>query len=497
MKKEKIYNLMLYLIIFCAILSIILIKPIDNLDELWNYNFARNIANGLIPYKDFNMVITPLLSIVCGFILKITFNELIIMRILAALLCASIIYITYKLLVMLGIKKELSFIFTFLLVILFEDLFCIDYNYATLLIVLFIIYKEIKAYKKENEFIKNNIKNDLFLGILAGLTITLKQTTGIFVCVALLGNKMLFIKNKEEFKIYLKSFSFRLIGIIIPISLMFWYLINKNALQEFINYTIKGVSDFSNYIPYNNIISFDIIGILSILVPLTFVFEWVKTIILEREKESYIFMVYGLAMFVVCFPISDQIHFLIGSLPTIILILYECYKLLRRIYYKTIKEKKTEKFMYGILIFFFTWTTLVISCYSVFNFYKYFKNNYYSKLKYYKNIPISKELENQIIIINNYINSVNTDVKILDASAATYMIPNNRYNKDYDMLNKGNFGEDGENKLIKDIEKNKNTQYLILNNKYEKNWQTPINIIEYVINNKKKIGEISIFDIYE
>ena len=32
---------------------------------------------------------------------------------------------------------------------------------------------------------------------------------------------------------------------------------------------------------------------------------------------------------------------------------------------------------------------------------------------------------------------------------------------------------------------------------YQKNWQTPTNIINYVKNNKNKIGEIGAFDIYE
>ena len=64
MKKEKTHNLLLFILIFLAILSIVLIKPLNNLDEIWNYNFARNIANGLVPYKEFNMLQMPLLPII-------------------------------------------------------------------------------------------------------------------------------------------------------------------------------------------------------------------------------------------------------------------------------------------------------------------------------------------------------------------------------------------------------------------------------------------------
>ena len=74
---EIIENFVVFVFIFLFCFSIIFSNSIGDLDELWNYNFARNVAEGLIPYKDFNMIVTPLLSIICAIILKITFNELI------------------------------------------------------------------------------------------------------------------------------------------------------------------------------------------------------------------------------------------------------------------------------------------------------------------------------------------------------------------------------------------------------------------------------------
>ena len=113
MKKTKIYNLILFILIFITLILNILIKPLNNLDELWNYNFARNIADGLIPYKNFNIVITPLLSMVCGIILKLICNELIIMRILAAVLHTAILYMVFKIFNIINIKKGIAIIFTF------------------------------------------------------------------------------------------------------------------------------------------------------------------------------------------------------------------------------------------------------------------------------------------------------------------------------------------------------------------------------------------------
>lgn len=120
-----------------------------------------------------------------------------------------------------------------------------------------------------------------------------------------------------------------------------------------------------------------------------------------------------------------------------------------------------------------------------------------SKLSHYKYLPIDKALEEHINIIDKYILNAEKDTKILDATAAIYMIPINKYNKNYDMLLKGNLGENGEEKLKQEIKNSKNTRYLVLKDGFNKNWQTPLDAIEYVKENKNKIGEIEIFDIYE
>ena len=72
-----------------------------------------------------------------------------------------------------------------------------------------------------------------------------------------------------------------------------------------------------------------------------------------------------------------------------------------------------------------------------------------------------------------------------------------RVNKNYDLLLKSNLGKDGEEKIITEIESSKDVKYLILQDKYHKNWQTPLQVINYVKENKNKTGTIGDFDIYE
>ena len=90
------------------------------------------------------------------------------------------------------------------------------------------------------------------------------------------------------------------------------------------------------------------------------------------------------------------------------------------------------------------------------------------------------------------------NVYILDATAALYMIPIDKYNKNYDMFLKGNLGADGEEGQIENLKKeNDNTVVLIMNNSYSRNWQTPEKVRKYIIDNWTKRGEIEKFDIYE
>ena len=65
-------------------------------DEVWNYGFSYNIATGLIPYKDFNMVITPLFPIL-GALFMITFGKnLVVYHIFNAIICTGIFYYMKK-----------------------------------------------------------------------------------------------------------------------------------------------------------------------------------------------------------------------------------------------------------------------------------------------------------------------------------------------------------------------------------------------------------------
>lgn len=344
------------------------------------------------------------------------------------------------------------------------------------------------------------------------MAICTKQSIGTTLAVIVVGYKLLFIENKQEFKQYMKIAITRIIGILIPVIMMFIYLIINNALSEFVNYAILGISTFSNKIEYTALFANDKIQIriLSIIMPISIVLMAVIlliTNILKKENENtsklLTILIYSLSIIIVMYPISDEIHFLLGGTIAIIGGIYTLFLLAKNMYNKITKIDQKKKFkIYKILtdiicIIMFA----IILAIGIINIYNYAKAEKNQNIEHYKNIQISEGLAERIEIIDKYIiekEHEDKKVYILDAEAAVYMIPINNYNKDYDMFLKGNIGKDGEQGQIEKIKnKNENELYMIRKSELRTNWQTPIDVINYIRENLEKVGEISIYEIYK
>lgn len=286
----------------------------------------------------------------------------------------------------------------------------------------------------------------------------------------------------------------KIIGIIIPIIILLIYLIMNNAIYDFIDYCILGIKTFSNKIPYSNLLKseFIVIKILSVCVPISIVIMTIYAFIKNNNKLLIIALLSG-AEFVVAFPISDNIHFLIGSVPALVGIVYFIYLI-----EKDLKVCKNQRIFFK---FFFEYlanmTIMLVLIWGIYKNYKSFINtSNYSTLEHFRYIAINEELEQTIKLVDDYIQNSNKHVYILNFDAAIYMIPINKYNKNYDMFLKGNIGSKGEKGQIEKI-KSEDAKYLIVKDGIHRNWQNPEYVREYIKNNMNKTGEIENFEIYE
>lgn len=296
---------------------------------------------------------------------------------------------------------------------------------------------------------------------------------------------------------------------LLPVLIMFIYLVVNGAIKDFVNYAILGISTFSNKIEYVNLFLNDKIEIciLAVLMPVSIVTISIMLIIAKiLKKENQVLaklltvLVYSLSIIIVMYPISDEIHFLIGGLISIIGLIYIIFLLGKVIYDKIENNKKLK--IYKVLTAIICGILFEIILTSMLmNMYNYIKVEKNVEISHFKNIETSDSLVNRIKNIDNYIldkEQIGQKAYILDAEAAIYMIPINKYNKDYDMFLKGNIGKDGENGQIEKIKnKNENELILIKKSEFKVNWQTPLKVINYIRNNLQKIDSISIYDVYK
>lgn len=542
--KRLICNISIFLIIALAIAVVVIPKAIGNLDELWNFNFANNVENGLVPYRDFNMVQTPLLPMVNAIFLAIFGNELIVMRILACLLCAGVLFTFYKILNLLKANKGISLFVVMALFYMLKDYFCMDYNFAILFVTLIIIYIELRRnlYNKENinaieigdtieslntnkscsqsstneetkENNKTDLKNnklsnwktDLILGILAGICIMLKQSTGAIVTIALLGYNLLLVRSKEEFIQYLKSTGIKILGVLIPVAIIFIYLAINGAVDDFWDYCIAGIKTFTNKIPYSRLLDNEklYIKILSIVAPITFIATFLYSMF-KRNKTFLIISSLSIASFSASYPIADEVHFLIGILPTSIIICvildFLIKAIVRGISKLINKISNREKYINIWLEYFLIFMVIGITAWygykSILNIKDYFANCK-NDVKHFANIVITDYTYKKIQAMDYFIKSQDKPVYILDAEAALYQIPLDIYYKDYDMFLIGNIGSKGEEGQIEKLQKDTNKMVIIKSDGVSLNWQNPNKVREYIKQNMDYKYSILYFDIYE
>ena len=409
------------------------------------------------------------------------------MRVASTVLGAGIMLVSFKIFKELKLNIKWSILSSALLFLFIKDNFYIDYNYAILFIILVLIYVELK-YKNYST------RYNLLIGLLAGLTILLKQSTGIIISVI----TVLYLLAEKRDKQTLKAVAYRVCGVLIPCIILLIYLLATNSMSSFIDYCVLGIGTFKNSISYLKLLrGGDLNAFLGMIAPVTLVILFVVNIVNIKQKKiksnaSYLILfVYAVAEFTVLYPIADKVHFVIATFPSILITLYYICKKIQEI--KNIKVSIfIEHFMNIITISFVG----ILILQAINDIYLYTQMDK-SVLNHFSNIPISSTLQDRIIEVDEYIKDEERDVYILDSEAAVYMIPLDKYNKDFDMFLKGNLGSASEEGQIEKIKNIKNVVILIKNDKMALNWQTPTKVIEYVKTNLKKIGTVSFFDVYE
>ena len=410
---KKNYGYLLLFVFF--FLCLLLFYNLNRGDLYVNYGFSYAISKLEVPYKDFNMVITPFAPFIYSFFLFIN-KSIITYYLEQALFLTSMFYLLQKLL------QEKAYLFLTIMLIPFPIPFASTifpgYNFFLFFLFLILIYLEKRK------------KNDFIIGIILGLLILTKQTVGL----------MLFLPNFYFlFKDYKKFFK-RLAGLFLPLFIFLIYLLITKSFTSFFDLCFLGLFSFAKR---NNVLNYFYLSLflLGIIYIIYKIF---------KDKKNILYY-YTLAFSFVALPIVDYYHVALFLLALVFIFLDGFSLKIKNI------SKYCLTFIIGMALI---WTFIE---------FKYLQKPVF---KNYHNFPltlISKNYSKNIDNLSEYLKEKDQEVIYLLRGSENYFfkIMNNKEITYFDLSNYGNYGYNGIDKMLKKISK-KEDVYFILDKTLEK-----------------------------
>ena len=444
---ERIRPCFKYIFLFLFFfLTLVIFGYFNNqFDPIWNYGYSYAISIGEIPYRDFTLLTTPLFPFLFSIGLRLFGHDNIIFLIEQALLLTATFYFFFRL----YDKKA----WTMLFVMLFPFLNNIvpTYNYLAYFFIVVVLFLE-----KEK-------KSDYVIGFFLGLIFLTKQSIGIFM---LLPTFFLYFR---DWKKIIK----RLIPFFILCIFFFFYLIFTDSLFSFLDICVFGLFDFTNH----NTILFTPYFFISIGLEILLLFLW-------KKDRGNVFPCYSFFAFSFLIPIFTEYHFYLFFMSFMLSIIpLIC---LPKLYVQWVFILSSI----GLVLFnfFFVYQGVnTVFLQGIPNF-KYYLLPKGSDATFYQTVKL----------YNKYKKDGKSPI-FLGTQAIYFTILNEERVDYFDVLNRGNYGYRGTEKMIEKIEQMQAQVFIINMDKYQKasfEDQLDKEIIEYVIENSKKIDSWDCYYVY-
>lgn len=481
--KEKEVDVLILLIILVTQSTIF--RLVAASDEIWNFANCYKMFNGYRIYQDLNVIITPLFFYISQIFFKILGPTILIFKVYNIVITTILLLLVYFIFKSLKIVRRRAIFYTVIIFLLFNEIIGCGANYNVLVMVPILISIILILNKKENP---------IAFGILLFSTFMLKQNVYIFYALGIMIYELIKENNiKEKIINLLKIYFVSLIGIGVFLS---WLYINNN-LYNFVNYCFLGISEFGS-----SNISFGVedarmlyIAITSMIIAIVLICNKKTNKLLGNQviTNLKVLLAIGAPILLISYPIFNYYHATLASLIMLIQLIY----IFEKIYVQNFNiKRKKEKIIYIIVIF-----LIIIYQYGA-KIEIIVQNKdilVWSKSGVLYGGLIEKDAAEDIKIICDYIKKReknNIDVKMLTHKANLYMINLNKNNEEFDLAFLGNLGIDGEEGLIKKIQKLESTLVLLQTNPEDVFWQESKRVREYILNNYQKIGEIQEYSIF-
>ena len=403
-----------------------------------NYGFSYALINGEIPYKDFNIISTPLFMFYVAIGLKV-FNSYIMILIMQSLLVTIVFSFIYKLF---GKKSIILLLST----VIFQFVNIIPtYNFMCFAMMVILIYLE----NKHND-------NDYLIGVFLALAILSKQTVGFFLIIPTF---IFYFKDKKKI---LKRF----IGFIIPMFIFLIYLIITDSLYSFMDLCCFGLFDFlsNNGVGGSKV---DIIGLSTTII--CFIVQLI-TLIKDKKNINNYYLISGVFFTI---PLFDYAH--IGMyINTVIITLIPYIKL---------NDKYLTRLTISISLV--VETLIYIMWFSTINI------TFNKNIKHYELLINDKKYYKAELAMYKYFDRFKDPI-IISYRSIKYNISRDRKLTYFDVPLYGNFGYGGSKKMINKIKRMHNQIFIVSMADYENKFkysQFSKELAGYVIKTCKKIDD--------
>lgn len=438
--KEFLKTMSVALFVFFLTFVVVFKTPINNMDEIWGFQFARRILYGEIPYRDFFMVVTPFSSQFNAFVLYLTSDELIYMRLIALVIVVLNGVVFWEISKRLRISPLFSVLPIGCLCLSFTYFPFNNYSWFALLfvsVIFLLLFIEARGHA-------------LLIGGLLGLTFFTKQNIGVYMSLAFI---FITLRQKWPFLPIAKVLS----GFTLVAMIELFYLSVNNTMPDFTDILLINPLRFSSQcsISYSQLFFGDsfLIKIIALLMPLILLTLIYLTLTAGDDKKKQHFTVLLLFCLISAgflFPMADSVHLLMAFPPFGLALSYVLNNSNR-------KSLDYSYLMNVILTTFILTAALQINVNS-------FNNQYESKLPHLSHLPIGKEQEKTILTIKDFIltkQHSGEKVYIVDFRAALFDIVTDNPGLKYNTMLLGNFASNGEEEVISQIKSDKNATILL------------------------------------
>lgn len=451
-------------------------------DCLWLYNMSLKMLNGYMPYKDINMIVTPLMFQITEIFMKIFGSGIFTYYICMSAFGAIFSVTTYKILEKINKSQIINWGLMIILIFVwvFLGLFLYTYNIMIIGFIFIAMFFELKKQEQNTKIY------DYIIGLMLGFAAASKQTIGgLAIIFSLLYDvyKIFYLKKSEEKGSILR----KIFGIlIVAIPYLVWLLINK-SLMPFLDQCIFAIFEFGQknrtgtFFNYYTLISIAFVGI---SIALCFIR---KCRIIPGYEKIVMLTFYTIPTLFIVIPLMNEYHCGLMIVATFPLIFF---------YINLFFENKLAKINNAswIPFFMFLGYTFIFIGFSI-DIWNYDEIN--NSIEKYKYAGLNDEQVKDINEVTEYIKdkeALGFKVYILSPDAGIYMIPLERYdNNKFDLLFQGNLGYDGENRLVETMKNMKNTIFLKRDDLF---YQESKIIDDYVKESYKIVDEINGYNVY-